>query len=75
ISSKKLPKLCNNRTMQNWIEILLDFNIQLHRIAGQDNYAADYLTRGTTQELEELKEQKELLKRQEILERKKEESS
>ncbi|CAG8848347.1 22854_t:CDS:1, partial [Gigaspora margarita] len=40
-------------------------------IAGQDNHAADYLTRGTTQELEELKEQKELLKKQEILERKK----
>ena len=57
--------------MQNWLEILLDFNIQLHRIAGQDNHAANYLTRGTTQELEDLKEQKELLKQQEILEKKK----
>ncbi|CAG8585417.1 43801_t:CDS:1, partial [Gigaspora margarita] len=49
--------------------------MQLHRIAEQDNYAADYLTRGTTQELEDLKEQKELLKQQEILEKKKRKSS
>ncbi|CAG8774877.1 27711_t:CDS:1, partial [Gigaspora margarita] len=44
-------------------------------IAGQNNHAADYLTRGTTQELKDLKEQKELLKQQEILEKKKKKSS
>ncbi|CAG8811171.1 7166_t:CDS:1, partial [Gigaspora margarita] len=39
-------------------------------IARQENYAANYLTRGTTQELEDLKEQKELLKQQENFEKK-----
>jgi len=62
ISSTKSMKSCTNRTMMNWIIQLQEYNYMIHRIIGAENHAADYLSRGTTDELQKLEVQKELLK-------------
>ena len=62
ISSTKSMKSCTNRTMMNWILQLQEYNYIIHRIVGAENHAADYLSRGTTDELQKLEQEKEILK-------------
>ena len=63
ITSNKTGRY-TNKTLDNYVMTLKQtVNLHIHRIEGAQNFAADYLSRETTNELQQLEELKQLKKK------------